>query len=276
MTQSVFQILLHHFKLTDMTQQVKISFYDELKDFFSFDETLMQQDKVAVQHVLEQKRSVKDLFESMGVPHTEVDVIMVNGRSVGFDSPVNAGDDIALYPTNSKYINQNLGKKSLIHCVPEVQGEYRFILDVHLGRLASYLRMLGFDVLYTNQCDDEELAETSAKEARLLLTCDRLLLMRKIVEYGYFVRSRKIDEQLLEVVKHYRLQQQLRPFTRCMSCNGITHPVDKNAIEHLLEPGTGKYYDEFYQCEKCQKVYWRGNHFDRMQSIIDEMRSLPD
>jgi uncharacterized protein with PIN domain len=133
--------------------------------------------------------------------------------------------------------------------------------------------MLGFDVLYKNQCDDEELAQTSVQQKRILLTCDRLLLMRKIVKYGYFVRSRNIDEQLPEVVRRYQLQQKLRPFTRCMSCNGLTHPVDKSAIEHLLEPGTEKYYDEFYQCENCQKVYWRGNHFDRMQSIIDKLRS---
>lgn len=261
-----------------MTQQVKISFYEALKDFISANESAEHGDNAdisprVIYHQLMQNRSVKDLIESIGVPHTEIDVIVVNKVSVDFDYLVNSGDEIEVYPVHSNCLNQNHAEESLLHCVPDDPDEYRFILDVHLGRLASYLRMLGFDVLYRNNCDDEELADISAREARILLTCDRLLLMRKIVIYGYFVRSRKIDEQLSEVVKRYRLQRKLRPFTRCMSCNGIIHPVDKTAIEHLLEPGTGKYYDQFYQCANCQKVYWRGNHFDRMQSIIDRLQA---
>jgi len=261
-----------------MTQQVKISFYEALKDFITADEPAVLGEKAndyhrVIYHQLKQQRSVKDLVESLGVPHTEVDVIVVNDKSVDFDYLVNRGDEIEVYPVHSNCLNNNHTGQSFLHCVPEDPDDYRFILDVHLGRLASYLRMLGFDVLYKNQCDDEELAETSAQQKRILLTCDRLLLMRKIVKYGYFVRSRIIDEQLPEVVQRYRLQRKLRPFTRCMSCNGITHPVDKTAIEHLLEAGTGQYYDEFYQCESCQKVYWRGNHFDRMQSMIDRIRS---
>jgi uncharacterized protein with PIN domain/sulfur carrier protein ThiS len=257
-----------------MTQQVIISFFEVLTDFISAeqDETDNHDPRI-ISHQLKQQRSVKDLFESIGVPHTEVDVIIVNDQSVDFDYLVNTGDKIEVYPVHSNCLKRNHAEQTLLHCVPADPDVYRFILDVHLGRLASYLRMLGFDVLYKNQCDDEELAEISARQARILLTCDRLLLMRKIVKYGYFVRSRNIDEQLPEVVRRYQLQQKLRPFTRCMSCNGLTHPVDKSAIEHLLEPGTGKYYDEFYQCDSCQKVYWRGNHFERMQSIIDKLRS---
>ena len=266
-----------------MTQQVKISFYEALKDFISADKSASRDQKAGmcshdiyprdVYHVLKRQRSVKDLIESLGTPHTEVDVIMVNDTSVDFDYLVNSGDMIEVYPVHSSCLNQNHAGQSFLHCVPDDPGNYRFILDVHLGRLASYLRMLGFDVLYRNDCDDEELAEISAREARILLTCDRLLLMRKVVIYGYFVRSRNIDEQLSEVVTRYRLQQKLRPFTRCMSCNGIIHPVDKTAIEHLLEPGTEKYYDQFYQCENCKKVYWRGNHFDRMQSVIVKLQA---
>ena len=264
-----------------MTRQVKISFYEALKDFISADESSEHNDQAnlaeryprVVYHHLKQQRSVKDLVESLGVPHTEIDVIVVNDDSVDFDYLVNTDDEIEVYPVHSNCLKQKHAGLAFLHCVPDDPGEYRFILDVHLGRLASYLRMLGFDVLYKNNCDDEELAEISAKESRILLTCDRLLLMRKIVDYGYFVRSRNIDEQLPEVVKRYRLQHKLRPFTRCMNCNGITHAVDKHAIEHLLEPGTDKYYDEFYQCEQCKKVYWRGNHYDRMQSVIAKLQA---
>ena len=257
-----------------MTQPLKISFYEDLKDFVSDDESAaVFGEKTDVFHQLKQPRSIKDLIESLGVPHTEVDVILVNDESVDFDYLVNTGDTIEVYPVHSSCLQQNHSGQTFLHCVPGDPEVYRFVLDVHLGRLASYLRMLGFDVLYENDSDDEELAGISAKQTRILLTCDRQLLMRKIVRYGYFVRSRKLDEQLPEVIERYRLQQKLRPFTRCMSCNGLIHPVEKAAIEHLLEPGTGRYYDEFYQCESCQKVYWRGNHFDRMQSIIDELQA---
>ena len=261
-----------------MTQKVKISFYEALIDFVSDDETAVPGEIADIchrdiYHELKQQRSVKDLIESLGVPHTEIDVILVNDKSVNFDYLVNTGDEIEVYPVHSNFLKKNHAGQSFLHCVPDDPDEYRFILDVHLGRLASYLRMLGFDALYKNQCDDEELAGISVQQKRILLTCDRLLLMRKIVKYGYFVRSRKIDEQLPEVVERYRLRHKLRPFTRCMSCNGITHAVDKAMIEHLLEPGTGKYYDEFYQCENCHKVYWRGNHFDRMQSVIVKLQA---
>ena len=258
-----------------MTQPLKISFYEALKDFFSDDESAAELGyRTDIVHQLKQPRSVKDLIESLGVPHTEVDVIVANDESVNFDYLVDSGDSIEVYPVHSNCLQQNHAGQTFLHCVPDDPEVYRFVLDVHLGRLASYLRMLGFDVSYENHLDDDELAEISATQSRILLTCDRQLLMRKIVSHGYFVRSRKIDEQLPEVVKRYRLQQRLRPFTRCMNCNGITHPVDKDAIEHLLEPGTGKYYDEFYQCESCHKVYWRGNHYHRMQTIIDNLMAM--
>lgn len=146
------------------------------------------------------------------------------------------------------------------------------MLDVHLGRLAAYLRMLGFDTLYENDCDDPTLADISAGQQRILLTCDRLLLMRKQISYGYFVRNRQPHQQLIEILSRYDLYEDIRPFTRCVHCNGNTRAVNKQDIESQLLPKTKKYYDKFYQCDSCKKIYWQGSHYLRMQDMISKVK----
>ena len=147
----------------------------------------------------------------------------------------------------------------------------RFVLDVHLGRLAAYLRMMGFDSLYRNNYDDSTLANISADEQRTLLTCDRQLLMRKQVTHGYFVRSRQPQQQLFEVLSRFDLFDKKKPFTRCMHCNGITQPVNKQEIEARLQAETKKYYNEFFQCEDCNKIYWKGSHYLKMQAMFKRL-----
>jgi uncharacterized protein with PIN domain len=251
-----------------MGSQINIRFHDELNDFL-----ISNQRNIEFNHPLNSSRSIKDLVESIGVPHTEIDLIIVNGKSVNFDYLVVTNDHIDLYAP-SKYIAPELAAISpLIHCQPEPLANPRFILDVHLGRLAAYLRMMGFDCLYRNDYDDPTLADVSASEQRILLTCDRLLLMRKQVIHGYFVRSRQPREQLLEVLTRFELFDKLKPFTRCMHCNGMTQPVSKHEIEAHLLPATKKYYDEFYQCQNCNKIYWKGSHYLKMQKLINQLKS---
>ena len=145
-----------------------------------------------------------------------------------------------------------------------------FVLDTHLGRLAAYLRMLGFDTLYRNDYDDPELARISVEEHRILLTCDRQLLMRRQITHGYFVRSRQSQQQLLEVLRRFDLFNNQQPFTRCMECNGTIHPVNKQIIEDALPPDAKKYYNEFFQCEACRKIYWKGSHYQKMNKLIEK------
>ncbi len=220
---------------------------------------------------LKKARSVKDLIESIGVPHTEVDLILVNGKSVDFNYQVQAGDHISVYPTVESLDISPL-RSSLRHCQPKPLDQPVFILDVHLGRLAAYLRMLGFDTLYRNDYDDAELANISAGENRILLTCDRRLLMRKQVSYGYFVRARQPQQQILEILQRFDLYDKQKPFTRCMFCNGKTRPVNKQQIESRLLPKTKKYFDKFYQCESCDKIYWQGSHYLKMQEMINKIK----
>ncbi|MFW2440165.1 MAG: Mut7-C RNAse domain-containing protein [Arenicellales bacterium] len=244
-----------------MSAQINIRFYEELNDFLPQD-----QRKIDVSHQLKQARSIKDLIESIGVPHTEVDLIIVNGESVDFNYLVHDGDRISVYP-----VFESLDISPLNHCQPKPLRNTRFVLDTHLGRLAAYLRMLGFDTLYRNDYDDPELARTSIDEHRILLTCDRQLLMRKQIIHGYFVRSRQPQQQLLEVLLRFDLLNNQQPFTRCMDCNGNLRPVNKQQIEARLSPDTKKYYSDFFQCEICNKIYWEGSHYQKMKKMIERV-----
>lgn len=250
-----------------MPQLITIHFYEELNDFLT-------QDKRHTDFNVELKktRSVKDLIESIGIPHTEVDLIIVDRESVDFNYQVQPDDRISVYPISDSLPEGVIIKHaSLLHCQPRPLPEPRFVLDVHLGRLAAYLRMLGFDTLYKNDCDDPTLAELSVNEHRILLTCDRLLLMRKQISHGYFVRNRQPRQQLLELVSRFDLSEKLKPFSRCMRCNGKTQPVDKHAIEKQLLPKTKRYYKEFFKCKSCQRIYWKGSHYMKMQDMLDSI-----
>lgn len=246
-----------------MPQQITIRFFEELNDFLPLNK---QKTEFYVQ--LKQTRSVKDLIESIGIPHTEIDLINVNGESVNFNYQVQPNDQIYVYP-----VFESLDISSLNHCQPQALRKTRFVLDVHLGRLAAYLRMLGFDTHYQNDCDDPTLARVSAEEHRILLTCDRLLLMRNQISHGYFVRSRQPQQQLLEILERFDLYNNLKPFTRCMHCNGKTHPVNKQSIETQLLAKTKKYYNEFFQCDVCKKIYWKGSHYLKMQNMINKIKT---
>lgn len=217
-------------------------------------------------HTFDGRVSIKDMIESFGIPHTEIDLIVVNGESVDFDYIVQDGDRVSVYPDFT-----TVDISPLIRLRPEPLDVPRFVLDIHLGRLAGYLRMLGFDALFPENYDDEYLAEISSTENRIMLSRDRGLLIRKIVVYGYYVRSTNPREQVVEVARRYNLIPKMQPFRHCAHCNGVIEPVAKEDILHLIQPDTREYYDDFRQCTECGRVYWPGTHFERMQAFIDEI-----
>lgn len=147
----------------------------------------------------------------------------------------------------------------------------KFILDVHLGKLARWLRMLGFDTLYRNDYADPEIVAIAVHEARTILTRDLGIMKRRAVIRGYHVQSTKPEEQLQEVLSRYDLLNQIKPFHRCIACNGLLQTVAKETVVAQLEPKTILYYDEFFQCEACYKIYWRGSHFARMETFISKL-----
>ncbi len=201
-------------------------------------------------------QSVKHLIESLRIPHTEIGTLIANGKSIGLDYIVHDGDGIEVQPE-----------------APAVDKavEPRFVLDGHLGRLASRLRMLGLDCLYENNCEDNELTHISVEGDRILLTRDRLLLMRKVITQGYLLRSLNTIEQMHEVVQRYGLAHWVKPFQRCLRCNQPLEPVEKETILERLEPLTEKYFDEFKLCPACDQVYWKGSHYERMLQLIEKV-----
>lgn len=210
--------------------------------------------------------SVKDLIESVGVPHTEIDVITANGTSVDFAYLVREDDRIEVFPLFSE---TNLSP--VIHLTPPPPQEPRFILDVHLGRLAAYLRMLGFDTAYDNACDDPELAQRSRDEGRILLTRDVGLLKRSAVTHGYFVRETQPDRQVEEVVRRYNLKPKTAPFSRCLRCNAPTVVVHKTEIKDQVMSQVHERYDEFSRCPGCGQIYWKGTHYQHMERLVEHL-----
>jgi uncharacterized protein with PIN domain len=231
-------------------------FYEELNDFL-----LPAQRKRSLEYRFQGHPGIKDPIEAFGVPHTEVDLIVVNGESVGFDYQLQTGDRVAVYP-----MFESFDISPLVKLREKPLRRTAFVLDVNLGKLARRLRMLGFDALYDNRYEDAEVADIAAAEGRIVLTRDRRLLFAKRITHGYWVRSTDPRRQVDEVLTRFDLRRQIRPFRRCMRCNGLLREVPKAEVLDRLEPKTKLYYERFYQCGGCGKVYWEGSHIEDMRS----------
>lgn len=221
-----------------------------------------------ITHEWDWKASIKDMIESLGVPHPEIDLLIVNDVSVDLDYIMQDGDDVHVYPMPYFETHPHDNKTRII---PEYAGRPRFILDTHLGRLASYLRMMGFDTLYRNDYPDDELAEVSNADQRILLTRDVGLLKRSLVVHGYYVRNTNRRKRLHEIAQRYDLIDQVEPFKFCLNCNGHLHQVDKDDIRDQLPEKTATFYDVFHQCDSCEQVFWKGSHYARMEKLLDEV-----
>jgi uncharacterized protein with PIN domain len=244
-----------------MSRSILIRFYEELNDFLP--EARRKRD---FRHSFFGTPTIKDIIESLGVPHTEVDLILANGLSVAFDYKPLEGDMISVYP-----VFESIDISPVTRLRPKPLRVIRFIADVHLGRLAKYLRMLGFDTHYSNDLEDPVIVRIALKQKRIILTRDLALLKNSMVTHGYYVRSSQPAEQLGEVIRRFDLKDQIKPFKRCMNCNGPIRKISKEKVLHLLRPRTKAHFHEFYQCRDCKKVYWHGSHFDRMNRIIAKL-----
>jgi uncharacterized protein with PIN domain len=234
---------------------------------FSFDASLrffLPGSQDILTHSFDWRASIKDMIESLGVPHPEIETILVNEQPVDFSYIVADGDQIKVFGPDG-----NAPSPLLLR--PPYAGRARFVLDTHLGRLAAYLRMMGFDTLYRNDYPDDELAEISHHDQRILLTRDVGLLKRSLVTYGYYVRTLKPKDRLAEITQRYQLVDDVAPFKHCMKCNGLLHPVDKAEVLDQLPDGTAQYYERFHQCDSCQRIFWKGAHYQRMQQLMDSV-----
>jgi uncharacterized protein len=245
-------------------KKIHLRFYEELNDFLQNNKK-----KVRFEHNFIDRTSVKDLIESFGVPHTEVDLILVNGKSVSFNYIINDNDDISIFP-----VFESLNISDVQHLRPKPLRKSKFICDVHLGKLARYLRMLGFDVYYNNNLTDEEIVKISSDEKRAILTRDLGILKRTKVTHGYLLRSVNVEIQTKEVIKRFDLQNQIMEFTRCLDCNVQLIQVDKDEIINRLPEKIALLQNEFHTCPECGKLYWKGAHHQKMLSFIQKIKSI--
>jgi uncharacterized protein with PIN domain len=236
-------------------------FYEELNDFLS-----PGQRKKDLVLEFSPPTQVFHLIETFGVPHTEVEIILLNGVSVGLDQQVEGGDRVAVYP-----MFESLDVTPLLRLRNHPLRDPRFVLDTHLGKLARHLRLLGFDTVINNDWGDRELAHISAEEGRILLTGDRALLMLRIITHGCFIRSAPSLQQLRYLKDRLELCSMIQPFTRCMECNGTLQEADVEALWEQLPEYIRRTHHEFRVCTACGKVYWKGSHFKRMSLLIENL-----
>jgi uncharacterized protein with PIN domain len=208
--------------------------------------------------------TVKHMIEALGVPHTEVELVLVNGESSGFGHLLREGDRVAAYPAFG-----HLDVRSLQRLRTWPEGRLRFVADAHLGGLARLLRMAGYDTLYDNHYRDDEIERIAREEGRVLLTRDRDLLKRRTVELGCYVHALDPSAQLRELFARLRLGAGMRPFSLCLHCNMPLRPVAKAAVRDRLPPRVADTHEEFTTCDSCSRVYWKGSHHARMQALLE-------
>ncbi|MRR21396.1 twitching motility protein PilT [bacterium] len=236
-------------------------FYEELNEFLPLDKR-----KTEFVYQFPGDPSVKDAIEAIGVPHVEVDLILVNGISVTFSRKIRDGDRVSVYP-----VFESIDVSQVTHLRPKPLHEPRFILDVHLGRLAKYLRLCGFDTLYSKFFEDLEIIETALGEKRIILTRDRQLIKNGRVTHGYWIRSQNHNEQLAEVFLRFDLRDRMALFSRCINCNTPLEAVRKEEIIDRLQADTSRYFSKFTICPGCNRIFWEGSHYDNMKRIINQV-----
>lgn len=233
-------------------------FYEELNDFLAPDR---RRHEFACPCA--RAATAKHMIEALGVPHTEVELVLVNGVSVGFDRILEDGDRVAVFP-----------KFEMIDITPVLRVRehplrvMRFVADAHLGGLAHLLRMAGFDTLFDNNYHDDEI-EMIAREGRIVLTRDRELLKRRSITHGCYVHTLKPQQQFQEIFERLDLARSARPFTLCLECNAPLRPIEKAEVLQRLPPSVRERFERFSTCDVCQRVFWEGSHWRRMRSLLD-------
>jgi hypothetical protein len=237
---------------------VELRFYEELNDFLPAGRR-----RRAFPYACARRATVKNVIEALGVPHTEVELILANGEAVDFNYLVRHGDRISIYP-----VFETFDVTPLLRLRPAPLRRTRFIADAHLGALAKYLRALGFDTLYRNDFRDDDVAAIAARESRIVLSRDRGLLMRRNITHGCCVRATRPLAQIEEILRRLDLGRSARPFTRCLVCNAELETLSREEALVRVPDGTAGYYEKFHICRACDRVYWAGSHFRRLRGVL--------
>ncbi|MEO8407422.1 MAG: Mut7-C RNAse domain-containing protein [Oxalobacteraceae bacterium] len=235
-------------------------FYEELNDFLA-----PERRRHAFDCRCAQAATVKHMIEALGVPHTEVELVLVNGASVGFERMLQEGDRVAVYPKFEAF-----DVSPLLRVRERPLRVMRFVADAHLGGLARLLRMAGFDTLYDNNFDDGEIEVIAVQQGRIVLTRDRDLLKRRSITHGCYLHAQKPALQLREIFDRLDLARSALPFTLCLHCNAPLRAIDKALVLQRIPPKTQALYQHFSICDVCQRVFWQGSHWQRMRALLEQ------
>ena len=238
---------------------VRLTFYGDLPFF-------LRSKRGSLERRLNERTSVKDIVEACGVPHTEVDLILLEGKPVSFEKVLAQDAVVDVHGVDSNRLTYFPENRL------QVLDVRKFVADGHLGKLVRDLRLLGIDVAYERDAADRMLVTVSSDENRALLTRDRRLLMHSTVRHGYYLRSQNPLEQTIEVLRRFDLGPVLTPFSRCLRCNALLEPAEKDKVIGQLEPLTKLYYEHFRRCPGCGQVYWSGSHFEKLTKRIETIR----
>lgn len=240
---------------------VYLRFYEELNDLLPIEKR-----KIRFSHSFKNNPSIKDMIESLGIPHTQIDFILSNNNSVDFNYIVQNGDDISVYPVFESLNIQNVEKLR-----PTPLRQIKFIADSHLGKLARYLRMLGFDTIYKNDFFKKEIIKIAKSEKRIILSRSRDLLKIKEITHGYCIASTNPEKQLKLILNRFDLAKNIKPFSRCMICNSKLISIPKEKIIDKIPPKVKELQSDFAQCPNCKKIYWKGTHYESMMKFINSL-----
>lgn len=236
-------------------------FYEELNDFLP-----THKRKTDFEATFKGKRSIKDMIEALGVPHTEIDLILVNGNSVDFNYILQDEDRVSVYPV---FESLNITTVARLRKIPLRRN--KFIADINLGDIVKYMRVLGFDLYYDPLLSTREIIELSKRENRIILTKSRKLLKFKEVSHGIFIRPDTTTEQIRRIIDCLDIKGNIKPFSRCLGCNTLLNIVAKEKILDKIPPKTKEFCDEYVQCPSCNKIYWKGTHFIHMKKVVRQI-----
>jgi len=236
-------------------------FYEELNDFLP-----KHRRKTDFEGEFKGKRSIKDMIEALGVPHTEIDLILVNGKSVDFNYILQNKDRVGVYPV---FESLNITDVTLLRKIP--LRRHKFIADINLGNIVKYMRLLGFDLYYDSLLSTRKIIDISKRESRVILTKNRKLLKFKDVTHGIFIRPGITKEQIRQIIDYLDIRDNIKPFSRCLRCNTLLKSVSKEKILDRIPPRTKEFCDEYVQCQSCDKIYWKGTHFFNMKKVVRQI-----
>ncbi|MGQ1784991.1 MULTISPECIES: Mut7-C RNAse domain-containing protein [unclassified Saccharicrinis] len=237
-------------------------FYAELNDFLTADKK-----QVSFKYAFIGPLKVEEAILSMRVPLSEIDLILINSQPQTLDYFLNHNDYVSVYPVFECFDISPINKLR-----KEPLRRSTFILDVHLGKLAKFLRMAGLDTLYSDRFEDSEIIDISLETGRIILTRDRQLLHSKRINHGYFVRNIDPLKQFKEVLAKFNLGSQLKPMMRCLKCNNPLEPINKTKVLNRIKPAILNRFDTFYTCKQCNHIYWKGSHYERMTEFLASVR----